>query len=222
MTERTEVTERVNPLTSNYVVVAFYTRESVYEQFTQTLADSAKLFDIPFMAYECEDRGSWMLNHNIKPEIILQAMGELYPSNILYIDSDAIIRKPLTLLDAQYDFDLGAIWVTAKRRGKKVQVISDGTIWVRNIREVGRYIEAWRDHVKANPQLFEQEEFGLIYKTAMLENRIRVDPAFPAEYCMVCLPDKNGKMIPIDDNVRYEDVVIEQGRNFNKPWGLKR
>lgn len=215
----------------DYIAITFYTKGSVYQQYAQTLAESADKLHIPFRAYAYDDRGSWKLNTHIKPEVILRALEEYYPASILFIDSDAIIRKPLGLFDDKdengndkpaYDYDLGATWVTVDSHGEKMQIIANGTIWVRNIPEVWRYIKAWQEHLHVTPRLFEQDEFGLIYKAAIWDGIVKVDPAFPAEYCQVCLKTEDGQMIPVDEGVRYEDVVIEQGRNFDKPWGLKK
>ena len=191
-----------------WVAVSFYTKDTVYEEIAKDLIQSAHHLDIVLKVYEYESRGSWNLNTHIKPECILRAMNEYPDKDIIFVDADAYFLQYPYLFNG-YKYDMGVLWMYHKRSGNIVA--SNGTIFVKNTPEVKAVIQAWCEHVKANPSLAEQTEFEYFYKN----NDLKVASTLPPEYCMVCIPDEFGNWQPIDKNTNYCDVVIRHGRSDN-------
>lgn len=214
----------------NWQVVSYYTRDSIYEKITHRLMQSTAHFYIPLRVYSYPSKGNWFLNLHLKPDCILRAMDEFPNKNILYTDGDSFFRKYPSLLN-NYEYDLACVWLkwwemqpqkyepgAAKKREKEEPILSAGTIWLKNKPEVRKYVEDWKAMLMANPTLFEQDGLNMTYKRAQLERKIKVADSFPPEYCMVCLPDPShpGKMLPVDESVPYNTIVIEHGRSTDK------
>ena len=131
---------------NDFVVVAFYTLETPYEQEVEKLR--ASLLKIPELKYDIVGlmpSTSWAANTAMKP-VFIQDMMRKYPTkDILYIDADAVVHKYPEYFDT-FDGDIGA-----HRLGDKEYLT--GTIYIKNNDSAKLFMDAWVKLQAQNPTM---------------------------------------------------------------------
>lgn len=76
-----------------FIVCCFYTES--YLTHALALKKSLDYFDLNYYFKQVEDAGYWEANTRIKPHFILECLQKFPDRNILYLDADALVKKPL-------------------------------------------------------------------------------------------------------------------------------
>ena len=76
-----------------FIVCCFYTES--YRTHALSLKKSLDYFDLNYYFKQVEDAGYWEANTRIKPHFILECLQKFPDKNILYLDADALVKKPL-------------------------------------------------------------------------------------------------------------------------------
>lgn len=84
--------ERINSQDS-FIICCFYTES--YRHHALNLKQSLDDFNLDYYFKEVEDAGYWEANTRIKPHFILECLQNFPNKNILYLDADALVKKPL-------------------------------------------------------------------------------------------------------------------------------
>ena len=84
--------EKINA-PDNFIVCCFYTDS--YRSHALNLKQSLDEFNLNYYFKEVEDAGYWEANTRIKPHFILECLKKFPNKNVLYLDADAIVKKPL-------------------------------------------------------------------------------------------------------------------------------
>ena len=79
--------------TDSFIVCCFYTDS--YRDHALSLKQSLDDFNLNYCFKEVEDAGYWEANTRIKPHFILECLESFPTKNILYLDADALVKKPL-------------------------------------------------------------------------------------------------------------------------------
>ena len=79
--------------TDNFLVCCFYTDS--YSSHALSLKKSLDDFNLNYYFKEVKDLGYWEANTRIKPHFILECLQKFPNQNILYLDADALVKKPL-------------------------------------------------------------------------------------------------------------------------------
>lgn len=79
--------------TDSFLVCCFYTES--YSDHALSLKKSLDDFDLNYHFKQVEDAGYWEANTRIKPHFILECLQNFPNKNILYLDADALVKKPL-------------------------------------------------------------------------------------------------------------------------------
>lgn len=77
----------------SFIVCCFYTDS--YRSHALNLKQSLDKFNLNYYFKEVEDAGYWEANTRIKPHFILECLKKFPNKNILYLDADALVKKPL-------------------------------------------------------------------------------------------------------------------------------
>lgn len=79
--------------TDTFLVCCFYTAS--YRDHALSLKQSLDDFGLNYYFKQVEDAGYWEANTRIKPHFILECLQQFPDKNVLYLDADALVKKPL-------------------------------------------------------------------------------------------------------------------------------
>ena len=138
---------------SSFVVCCFYT--SNYKTHADSLKSSLEKFELNYYFCEVEDAGYWEANTRLKPHFIEHCLNKFPEQAILYLDADAVVKKPLDYFNAvtvdvsffdtrgmagmSHDYLASTLffnntaatktlvqsWIDAQKNGKRIQVDQD-------------------------------------------------------------------------------------------------
>lgn len=78
---------------STFIICCFYTDS--YKDHALLLKDSLDTFGLEYYFKQVDDEGYWEANTRIKPHFILECLQKFPSKNVLYLDADALVKKPL-------------------------------------------------------------------------------------------------------------------------------
>ena len=145
----------------NFIIVAYYTRDTLYEERAQKFIESLKKFDIPYYVEAIESKGDWYKNTAYKPTFLKEMLKKFPNLSIVYVDCDAeFLQFPdlfenwstLTYIDVGvYVFDRSCY-----TRSKGGFEVLSGTILLKNNEKVYKMVEAWEKECITNPRIWDQ------------------------------------------------------------------
>lgn len=137
-----------------FIVCAFYTKDTFYEEEAKELIETADRFGLKYDIRGYESRGTWVRNASIKPEFIHAMLLEHPDDNILYVDVDARFRQYPSLYD-DFNGDIG-VHYREKKRAQKGRELLSGTIFLRNNEAVRKLVKTWIDYQQAQQNTWDQ------------------------------------------------------------------
>ena len=165
----------------NYIVVGYYTKNTVYETEARRLTKSLLKFGIPHCLEATEDLGGWYSNTNYKPYFLKKMLNAFPNKAIVYIDCDAEFLAYPALFDefalnarvgvAVYVFDK-----TVEYKFSSGTEVLSGTVFLQNTKEVASVVDAWCSECSAQPLTWDQKS---------LEKVLGEFTVLPGEYCKI-------------------------------------
>lgn len=174
----------------SFVICCFFTDS--YLTHALSLKQSLDKLSLSYYLKPVADAGYWEANTRIKPYFI-KACLEAYPNkNILYLDADSVVKKPLSYFNT-IDADI-CIYATGNQPGMSHDYLT-GTIFFANTESTLMFIDVWiASQAEASKTQVDQDSFDeAVKKTA---NKIKIQP-LPAGY------------IKIFDKAYQGDIFIE-------------
>jgi len=120
------------------VICAYYTDN--YKNEVETLKESLDKLGITYYVKRYESRGYWEANTCIKPEFLLECLDRFPGRSIVYLDADAVVRKPLSLFD-NIEADIG-VFHCSDAGGFSHKYLT-GTIFIANNSKSRLFIKDW-------------------------------------------------------------------------------
>ena len=160
-----------------WIVVSYYTVDTIYEKRVKLLEKSLCNHNIPHWLEPIRSLGSWFANVNYKPTFLKQMFHEFPEQDIVYLDCDAEVLKYPALFDeltcpiAVHKFDR-SVWP----RGKGFEILS-GTIFLRNCQKTYNLVEQWEVECKKNPKNWDQRSLQKVLGEDYYN--------LPPEYCKI-------------------------------------
>ena len=197
--------------TREWIVVSFVTENTSYESEVKNLESSLRVLNIPYHIFKYPALGSWRKNLDHKSDCILRAF-EMFPEkDIVFLDSDAVVRRRPVLFDELSKRD--GYDIAARFRKYKQSLISgsllSGTLWIRNNPTGHKIVKLWHRIGKDHQEIRHQHCLNIAI------NEIGVTSVFklPEQYTYI-----------FDEHGRYKppDIVIEHfqaSRRFRKEVG---
>lgn len=143
----------------NWIVVSFYTRNTGYELEVKKLEESLKTLNIDYHLFPCEALGSWRKNLNHKSRVILHSF-ELFPDkDIVFIDSDGIVRKYPILFDElskNHTHHVAAHFHLYKGTNIQGGSLLSGTLWLQNSEKGRLLVRTWDFIGRNHPRIRHQ------------------------------------------------------------------
>lgn len=129
----------------SYVACAFYT-PNYLPQIT-SLKRSLEAHSISHFLKRYERLATWEQTTRLKPVFVDYCLKKFPDKDILYLDADAVVRKPLVFFDG-VTADISMLFHAHKQGNMHYLRISGGTVFVRNTPGGRRFAELWKDAEK--------------------------------------------------------------------------
>jgi hypothetical protein len=124
-----------------YMVCAFYTPN--YLPQIASLKASLEAHGINHFLKRYEPRGGWEANTRLKPVFVDYCLAKFKGTDIVYLDADAVVRKPLAAF-ANMTSDVTMLFHPTKANGKWYLRISAGTVAIRNTPGGRKFAALWK------------------------------------------------------------------------------
>ena len=162
----------------DFIAVAYYTVNTIYEQEVKRLKSSLNKFSIPNHVEAIPDLGNWHKNVNYKPTFIRRMM-DAYPNkSILYVDVDAEFFKYPRIFHymkadiAVHEFDRK--WYSPNHQGTE---ILSGTIFLQNNEASRQIVDQWEETCQKNMGDWDQRSLAKVLPQDFGK--------LPARYCVI-------------------------------------
>ncbi|WP_232296061.1 putative nucleotide-diphospho-sugar transferase [Achromobacter xylosoxidans] len=175
------------------VVVAFFTRDSIYETEKNRLLRSAQRLGLAVDAEPIESTGSWVRNASMKPSVLV-AMRRKHAGPMLYVDVDAVFHRDPWPALAALDCDIAAYY---EPQGH----LLSGTLFINHTPAATALLQAWAQACAENPDEWDQ----LVLERLLDSDAARAEPRYrlarlPVAYCWIF--DKT-------DNAPCDEIYVE-------------
>jgi len=165
-----------------FLVIAYYTQNTSYQNLAYRLQESLQNFSIPHYIKPIGDLGSWEKNTHYKAHFILECL-EKFNQNLVYVDVDAVFRSFPDLFNT---LDCDIAYRTEDFRWRKDEALS-GTIFLWNNSKVESLVKKWIEinskipAERSKPETWEQKHM----QTAVRENPDIIYYNLPPEYTYI-------------------------------------
>ena len=162
----------------DFIIVGYFTKNTFYEEYTQTLVASLKKYNLLYYIEGIESLGDWYKNVNYKPTFLKRMMNKFPDMNIVYVDCDAeFLGYPKLFEEIE---DNIAVHLFDKKlfnkRFEGFEVLS-GTIFLKNIYETYELLGKWEEQCKRKPRQWDQKSLEHILNGNFYH--------LPEEYCKI-------------------------------------
>lgn len=124
----------------SYVACAFYTPN--YLPQVLSLKRSLEEHGIGFYLKRYERLATWEATTRLKPQFIVHCIDRFPGKDILYLDADAVVRRPLDFFDG-LEADVSLLFHPMKIGRTHCLRLSGGTVFVRNTEGGRKFARAW-------------------------------------------------------------------------------
>jgi len=171
----------------SFIVCCFYTAS--YQEHAMRLKSSLDQFKISYYFSEVEDAGYWEANTRLKPHFVLDCLNKFPDKDILYLDADAVVKKPIDYFN-RVTADV-AFYKTKGMPGMSHDYLAS-TMFFRNTEPTKALVKQWiAEQVDGKETQVDQDSLD----AAMIkfESKITVEP-LPAGYIKIFDKDYEGEI----------------------------
>ena len=171
----------------SFIVCCFYTAS--YQEHAMRLKSSLDQFKISYYFSEVEDAGYWEANTRLKPHFVLDCLNKFPDKDILYLDADAVVKKPIDYFN-RVTADV-AFYKTKGMPGMSHDYLAS-TMFFRNTEPTKALVKQWiAEQVDGKETQVDQDSLD----AAMIkfENKVTVEP-LPAGYIKIFDKDYEGEI----------------------------
>jgi hypothetical protein len=137
------------------VVVAFYTKNTPYENEVQDFIESMNEFKVRHTIYPIKSQDCWELNCAMKPRVLFDALHTI-DDNILYLDIDSRMEREPPFEEIERDIP-GLCFYQKKRTSKRGPSLLSGTIYLPNNQSSINLVRDWIHVQQAHPYTWDQQ-----------------------------------------------------------------
>lgn len=178
---------------SSGLIVAFYTKDAIYEAEIRRMEASAKRLGLKVEAEAVESVGSWVRNASMKAQFLANQR-TLHRGPLLYVDADAVFH------DNPWPY-LNTIHADIQVHYEPSGHLLSGTIWIADTDNAQKLLNEWAERCNVSPDEWDQ----LVLEKIIAEDREKSQQEYkisvlPLSYCWIF--DK-------EDNEEINEVFIE-------------
>ncbi|WP_350557861.1 putative nucleotide-diphospho-sugar transferase [Psychrobacter sp. CAL346-MNA-CIBAN-0220] len=187
----------------SFIICCFYTDS--YRNHALSLRQSLDDFGLSYYLKEVDDAGYWEANTRIKPHFILECLQQFPDKNVLYLDADALVKKPLDYFN-NINADV-AFYKTKGMPGMSHDYLAS-TMFFNNTANTVSLVEQWiTEQIEGKRTQVDQDSLDVAMNK--LADKLTVEPLNPG-YIKIFDKDYDG------------DVYIEQYQASRGHTKLKR
>jgi hypothetical protein len=167
----------------DFVVVAYYTPNTIYELHVKNLIESLKAQELSYKVVPVDNQGDWYKNTQYKPRFLLRMLDDLAPAPIVYVDADAVFCRYPSLfeeLSKDASVDVAAYVLDHnkfRRKGTPPELLS-GTLYFANNSKTREIIKLWIRECEGDPKLWDQVGLQRVLENFNFS-------LLPPEYCQI-------------------------------------
>lgn len=194
-----------------WIIVAYYTKNTYYEEYVEKLRLSLKKLSLPYDLVGIENKGDWYANMQYKPVFLSKALQRHHPKSIIYVDCDAVFCRYPALFDKldglpNVNVAVHLLDHSKYRRKQHLPELLSGTIFLKNTDTTKKIVNEWISECKKNSKLWDQIALANILK------RYRYH-LLPEEYCVIfdymgSVKDPVIKHFQASREARQREVVV--------------
>lgn len=156
---------------TNFVVIAYYTKGTGYEQEIEKLTASLRRFDLKYDITAIHNLGSWQKNTQYKARFCREMLNK-HKKNLLYLDADATVEGyPQLFEDIKHDIAVHF------KDGKE---LLGSTFYFSNNEKVKNLLDKWIQLCNMHPKIWDQK----LLQRAIKDVGVTVF-RLPPEYCCI-------------------------------------
>ncbi|CAB3647710.1 putative nucleotide-diphospho-sugar transferase [Achromobacter dolens] len=197
--------------TATGMVVAFFTRDSIYETEKNRMLRSAQRLGLAVDAEPIASTGSWVRNASMKPSVLV-AMRKKHTGPLLYVDVDAVFHRDPWPALAALDCDIAAYHEPDGH-------LLSGTLFLNHTPAAAELLQAWAQACAENPDEWDQ----LVLERLLASDAASAAPRYrqarlPVAYCWIFDKTDNG---PCDEvfieHLQASRETRQRKRAFGRP-----
>lgn len=160
---------------SKFIVVSYFTKNTLYEKEIKKLEKSLIEFNVKYYIKSIDDLGSWQENTIYKATFIKEVLNKFPDFNIVFVDGDAILYEyPELFNNIKEDF--------AVHFFKKKQLAS-GTLFFKNNTIIREFVDDWIKENKNSSTTLEQQNLQNVFTRKWKE--VLTTNYLPENYCYI-------------------------------------
>lgn len=171
----------------DFIVCCFFTES--YFSHAKSLQESLEQFNISYFFQCMEDAGYWEANTRIKPHFIQDCLDKFPNKHILYLDADAVVKKPLDYFN-HINADV-AFYKTKGMAGMSHDYLAS-TLFFTNNDKAKQLVQYWID-AQANGKKTQVDQDSLDIAMEKMADNLLVEP-LPAGYIKIFDKDYDGEI----------------------------
>lgn len=171
----------------SFIVCCFYTES--YRDHALSLKESLDTFGLNYYIKQVEDAGYWEANTRIKPHFILSCLQKFPSKDVLYLDADALVKKPIDYFN-HINSDV-AFYKTKGMAGMSHDYLAS-TLFFKNTEPTRALVKQWIEEQKDGKRT-QVDQDSLDAAMLKLENTLAIEP-LPAGYIKIFDKDYEGEV----------------------------
>ncbi|HDP36856.1 MAG TPA: hypothetical protein ENN27_03160 [Candidatus Atribacteria bacterium] len=156
---------------NKFIIVAYYTKNTGYEDEIKKLITSLEKFNLPYDIKTIDNLGNWQKNTQYKAEFC-KRMLEKHQRPIVYLDADARVEQNPELFE-KLDCDIAVHY-------RNDEELLSGTLYLNNTYATKMLIDEWIKEIKKTPDIWEQKVLDRVIR----KSNIKIEK-LPPTYCQI-------------------------------------
>ena len=138
-----------------YIACAFYTPN--YLPQVSALKRSLDAHGISYFLKRYEKQPTWEEGTRLKPVFLSYCLEKFPDNDILYLDADAVVRKPLEFFD-QVTADVSFLLTPKRKHNRNYLRLTAATVLIRKTPGGRRFVETWKTAGSGAAKLMHDED----------------------------------------------------------------
>lgn len=163
-----------------FVIISFYTIDTLYEKEIQNLIHSCKHFGLEYDIIGVKNLGNWNANCHLKPPFILDRLKK-HQCPVLWLDADSTICGPLTFFNScSEDF---MVRIREDVNFNHHDKVISSSVFVKNTPKGLKVVKKWcEESLSLRNKFCDQECLKIAIEK---HNLFNIAKSIPIEYCHV-------------------------------------